>query len=104
MTSMTTTSGRTSTRTAAISATLGLFAGTFLANGVPHTVFGLAGTEHISPFRTAASTNLAWGLANLAIGAALVAPRAARRAYVPFTIGVAAGALGLAISLIVLWS
>ncbi len=52
---------------------------------------------------TNAGTNLAWGLANLAIGAALGVPSAARR-YVPFTIGAAVGATGLASSLIVLWS
>lgn len=94
----------TATRTAIISAALGLLAGTFFANGVPHTVFGLLGMEHTTPFGTAASTNLVWGLANLLLGVALAAPQAARRAYVPFTIGAAAGTLGLAVSLLVLWS
>lgn len=104
MTSTNTTTESNPTRAAAISGTLGLFAGSFFANGVPHTVFGLTGMEHSSPFGTAASVNLAWGLANLAIGVVLAAPRPARRAYVPFTIGAAAGALGVAVSLIVLWS
>lgn len=100
----TTAAPATSTRTTVISVTLGLLAGTLVANGVPHAVFGLLGSDHTTPFGTAAGTNLLWGLANLVVGASLAAPRSARRAYVPFTIGVAAGALGLAISLIVLWS
>lgn len=94
----------TMTRAYMISATFGLFAGMFIANGVPHTVFGLMGTEHMTPFGTSVGTNLVWGLANLAVGVALVMPSAARRAYIPFTIGAAAGAVGLATSLIVLWS
>lgn len=93
-----------SRRASAISGTLGLFAGMFTANGVPHTLFGLTGTEHESPFGTAARINLVWGLANLALGAALAAPRAARRARTPFAIGAVAGATGLATSLVVLWS
>jgi len=93
-----------SRRATVIPAALGLFAGTFIANGVPHTLFGLLGMEFTTPFGTGAGINLVWGVANLAIGAAFAAPRAARRAYVPFTIGAAAGALGLVSSLIVLSS
>lgn len=104
MTSTITAPAPTSARTSLISAALGLFAGMFVANGLPHTYFGLMGTEHMSPFGTAASVNLVWGLANLAIGVALTTPQAARRASLPFTVGAAAGAMGLAASLIVLWS
>lgn len=93
-----------SPRVSVISAAFGLFAGSLLANGVPHTVFGLTGVEQMTPFGTSSTINLVWGLANLLIAIGLVVPHAARRAYVPFTVAAAAGALGTAISLIVLWS
>lgn len=93
-----------SARAAVVSATFGLFAGSLLANGVPHTVLGVIGVAHPTPFGTSPAVNLAWGLANLLIGLGLVLPRAARRAYVAFTVAAAAGALGTAVSLIALWS
>ncbi len=97
------TTAPTSWRTAVPSAALGFLAGGFFANGVPHTVFGLLGQEHTSPFGTSAGVNLGWGLANLALGIAFGLPKPARRALIPFTAAVGVGALSTAISLLVLW-
>ena len=94
----------TPTRAVVVSAVFGLFAGSLLANAVPHTLFGLTGVDHLSPFGTSPTVNLLWGVANLLMGIALVLPPAARRARVPFIVGAAAGSLGTAISLFVLWS
>ena len=104
MTTTTVSTTMLSTRSAVISAAFGLFAGSLLANGVPHTLFGLTGATHTSPFGTSPTTNLLWGLANLLVGAALVLPRPARRAAVSFVVAAAAGILGTAVSLLALWS
>lgn len=94
----------TTSRATLLSSIGGLFAGSLAANGVPHTVFGVLGQDHMTPFGTDAGINLIWGLANIAVAVAIAVPRATRRAYVPFTIAAAVGALGTAVSLIVLWS
>lgn len=69
-----------SIRRSVVSAAFGLVAGSLLANGVPHTLFGLTGASHVSPLGTSPAVNLVWGLANLLLGAVLVLPGAARRA------------------------
>jgi hypothetical protein len=57
-----------------------LFAGAFLANGVPHFVEGITGRRFPSPFASPPGVgesrpfvNVMWGLANFAGGYALVA-------------------------------
>ncbi len=57
-----------------------LFAGAFLANGVPHFVEGIAGRRFQSPFasppgvgESSPVVNVIWGLANFAAGYALIA-------------------------------
>ena len=56
-----------------------LFAGAFLANAIPHTVQGICGNRFQTPFATpsgvgesSAIVNAIWGLANFAIGGALL--------------------------------
>jgi len=56
-----------------------LFAGAFLANGVPHFVEGITGRRFPSPFASPPGVgesrpvvNVMWGLSNFAIGYALV--------------------------------
>lgn len=47
-----------------------LFAGMFLANGIPHFVKGIMGQTHMTPFKRVsdAYTNVMWGFANFVIG------------------------------------
>lgn len=56
-----------------------LFAGAFLANGVPHFVHGIAGERFQSPFasppgigESPALVNVVWGLVNFAAGYVLI--------------------------------
>src|SRR5258706_15271752 len=56
-----------------------LFAGAFLANAIPHTVQGICGNRFQTPFasprgvgESSAIVNVIWGLANFAIGGALL--------------------------------
>ena len=55
------------------------FAGVFLTNSIPHTVQGLSGNRFQSPFgsppgvgASSAQVNVIWGLANFAVGGALL--------------------------------
>jgi len=55
------------------------FGGAFLANAVPHFVFGIAGRPFQSPFATprgeglsSSTVNVLWSLFNLVVGYALV--------------------------------
>ncbi|CAJ0783690.1 MULTISPECIES: hypothetical protein [Ralstonia] len=55
------------------------FGGAFLANAVPHFVFGIAGKPFQSPFATppgeglsSSTVNVLWGAFNLAVGYVLV--------------------------------
>jgi hypothetical protein len=55
------------------------FAGVFLTNSIPHTVQGLSGNRFQSPFgsppgvgESSAQVNVIWGLANFAVGGALL--------------------------------
>jgi hypothetical protein len=55
------------------------FAGAFLANALPHLVHGMSGERFPTPFArppgkglSSAPLNVGWGLANLAIGYALL--------------------------------
>ena len=55
------------------------FAGVFLTNSIPHTVQGLSGNRFQSPFgsppgvgKSSAQVNVIWGLANFAVGGALL--------------------------------
>ena len=55
------------------------FAGAFLANALPHLVHGMSGDRFPTPFArppgrglSSAPLNVGWGLANLAVGCALL--------------------------------
>jgi hypothetical protein len=91
-------------RTFWISGLLGFIFGGFFANAVPHLTYGLMGLQLNSPFGVEPGTNVYWGLANLAVAAAAVFPAAARRDNGAFSVSAGVGALGTAVSLLVLWA
>lgn len=52
---------------------IGLFAGAFAANGVPHFVKGITGQAHMTPFGQPSNpmTNVLWGWFNFVIAGTL---------------------------------
>jgi MFS family permease len=85
-----------------------LFAGAFLANAIPHTVQGICGNRFQTPFasprgvgESSAVINVIWGLANFAIGAALLHIFFPSELRPPWSLCIAAliGALAMALYL-----
>lgn len=84
-----------------------LFAGIFLANGVPHFVNGISGNPFQTPFASPPAVgesspivNVLWGTANFVIGLwLLVGVSEFRLGLNPDTIAVFAGALLIALTL-----